>query len=101
MNWQKHLIFSAALLAAVGASPVRAQTSFQSYHCADGTQFIAGFFQYDARAHLQIDGRAVTLAKRLALSGSRYSGSGVTLRITRSGTTVKRARRPATACQLI
>ena len=46
-----------------------AQTTFQNYHCADGTQFIAGFFQYNSRAHLQLDGKAVTLIKRLALSG--------------------------------
>jgi membrane-bound inhibitor of C-type lysozyme len=101
MSWRTHLISGTALLAAMGPWPARAQTTFQSYHCADGTQFIVGFFQYDARAHLQIDGRAVTLAKRLALSGSRYSGGGVTLRIARTGTTVKRARRPATACELI
>jgi len=37
--------------------------------------------------------------KRLALSGSRYSGGGVTLRTTKSGATLKLAKRPATACQ--
>ena len=74
--------------------------SFQSYRCADGTQFIVGFFEYDQRAHLQIDGRAVTLAKRVALSGSRYSGGGVTLKITKAGTTVKHAKRPVTGCEL-
>ena len=74
--------------------------SFQNYRCADGTQFIVGFFQYDSRAHLQLDGKAVTLAKRLALSGSRYSGSGVTLRITKAGvTTLKHAKRPVTTCE--
>jgi hypothetical protein len=49
---------------------------------------------------MQIDGRPVTLARRLALSGSRYSGGGVTLKITKAGTTVKRARRPVLACEL-
>ena len=44
------------LVAAVVASPALAQT-FQNYRCADGTQFIVGFFEYDKRAHLQIDGR--------------------------------------------
>ena len=58
------------------------------------------FFEYDPRAHLQIDGKAVTLAKRFALSGSRYSGGGVTLKITKAGTTVKHARRSVTACEL-
>jgi membrane-bound inhibitor of C-type lysozyme len=90
-------IFAAA--AAMGSSPASAQT-FQNYHCADGTQFIVGFYQYDKRAHMQVDGRAVTLARRLSLSGSRYSGDGITFRITRTGTTLRHARRPTTACEL-
>jgi membrane-bound inhibitor of C-type lysozyme len=104
MNWCKAItIFGAATLAlglATGSSPAFAQT-FQSYRCADGSQFIVGFFRSDKRAHLQIDGKAVTLGKRLALSGSRYSGGGVTLKITRAGTTVKHGKRPATTCELI
>jgi membrane-bound inhibitor of C-type lysozyme len=104
MNWRKSVIAGAALFvagAAAGSSAASAQTTFQNYRCADGTQFIVGFFQYDSRAHLQLDGKAVTLAKRLALSGSRYSGSGVTLKIPRAGaTTLKLAKRPVTACEL-
>jgi hypothetical protein len=42
----------------------------------------------------------VTLARRLALTGSRYSGGGVTLKITGAGTTIRHAKRPATACEL-
>jgi membrane-bound inhibitor of C-type lysozyme len=84
---------------AVVSSPALAQT-FRSYHCADGTQFLVGFFQNDSRAFLQIDGRAVTLPRRLTLSGSRYSGGGVTLKITKIGTTVRHAKRPTTACEL-
>ena len=103
MNWRKHsnLAIPGAilLLAAAGSSPAMAQT-FQNYRCADGAQFIVGFFEYDRRAHLQIDGKAVTLTRRFALSGARYSGSGVTLKITKTGTTVKRARRLLTACEL-
>ena len=103
MNRHKNLtVFGVALLVAgiaTTASPAFAQT-FRSYSCADGSQFIVGFFEYDQRAHMQIDGRAVTLGKRLALSGSRYSGSGVTLKITRAGTTVKHAKRATTACEL-
>jgi hypothetical protein len=34
------------------------------------------------------------------LSGSRYSGGGVTLKITKAGTTVNHAKRPVTACEL-
>jgi membrane-bound inhibitor of C-type lysozyme len=100
MNRRKHSIFGATILvAAAGASPTMAQT-FQNYRCGDGTQFIVGFFEYDNRAHLQIDGKAVTLARRFGLSGARYSGGGVTLKITRTGTTVKHVRRPVTACEL-
>ena len=100
---RKAVIFGAACVVAVfatGAPPASAQTSFQNYRCADGSQFIVGFFAYDKRAHIQIDGKAVTLAKRLALSGQRYSGGGVTLKITKAGTTLKHAKRPATACEL-
>jgi membrane-bound inhibitor of C-type lysozyme len=103
MNRHNNLVILGAALfvaaVAATASPASAQT-FRSYRCADGSQFIVGFFEYDQRAHMQIDGRAVTLGKRLALSGSRYSGGGVTLKITKTGTTVKHAKRPTTACEL-
>ncbi len=102
MNQRKRSIFGATLMiAAVGASPGALAQTFQTYGCADGTQFIVGFFEYDKRAHLQIDGKAVTLARRFALSGARYSGGGVTLKITKTGATVKHARRPVTACEPI
>ena len=103
MNRRRTIVFGAALwvaAAVAGASPAFAQTSFQNYRCADGSQFIVGFFEYDKRAHLQIDGKAVTLAKRLVLSGSRYSGGGVTLTITRAGATLRHAKRPVTACEI-
>ena len=102
MNGYKTAIFGAAFVAGVvtGSSSALAQT-FENYHCADGTRFIVGFFKYDSRAHLQIDGRAVTLAKRLALSGSRYSGDGVMLAITKAGITLRHAKRPVTACELM
>jgi membrane-bound inhibitor of C-type lysozyme len=104
MNCGKITVFGTALFAVslTGMpSSALAQASFQNYRCADGTQFIAGFFQYDPRAHLQLDGKAVTLPKRVALSGSRYSGKGVTLRITKAGlTTLKHAKRPVTTCEL-
>jgi membrane-bound inhibitor of C-type lysozyme len=100
MNGYKTAIVGAAFfVAGILAGPASAQT-FESYHCADGTRFLVGFFKYDSRAHLQIDGKAVTLRRRLALSGSRYSGGGVTLVIRKTGTTVRHARRPVTACEL-
>ena len=102
MKRHKNIIFGMALFIAgvAGASSSGLAQSFQSYRCADGTQFIVGFFEYDRRAHLQIDGKAVTLAGRFGLSGAHYSGGGVTLKITKAGTTVKHARRPVTACEL-
>src|SRR5438093_13747206 len=100
MNWCKAIIsFGAATLAAglaSASSPAFAQT-FQNYRCADGSQFIVGFFRSDRRAHLQIDGKAVTLGKRFALSGSRYSGGGVTLKITRAGPRSRHASGPPPA----
>ena len=103
MNCRGITIFGAALAVAAAAgapSPALAQLQFRNYRCADGTQFMAGFFQYDPRAHLQLDGKAVTLPKRVALSGSRYQAKGVTLRITKAGVvSIKHAKRPFTTCE--
>lgn len=103
MNRCRNMIFGAALccvMMAAASSAAFAQSSFRNYRCADGAQFIVGFFQYDSRAHLQLDGKALTLPKRVALSGSRYQGKGVTLSITKSGvTTLKHAKRPVTTCE--
>ena len=93
------ILGAAALAAGLASASSAAFAQFQNYRCADGSQFVVGFFPYDRRAHLQIDGKAVTLGKRVALSGSRYSGGGVTLKITKAGTTVKHGKRPATACE--
>ena len=94
----------AALLAAsvaFAASPASAQTTtWQNYRCGDGTEFVVGFFGYDKRAHMQVDGKAVTLQKRVWLTGARYSGGGVTLTVKKSGTTLKVGKQPATTCQL-
>ena len=102
MNGRAITKFAAALLitAFAGASMAQAQTTFKTYRCVDGTEFIVGFFQYDKRAHMQVDGKAVTLLKRLALTGARYSGGGVTLRTQKSGTTLKVGKRKVTACEL-
>jgi hypothetical protein len=102
MNRCKTIIFGATVCVAMvvaGGSAVSAQTTFQSYHCADGTRFIAAFYPYDSRAHLQINGREATLAKSLIWPVTRYSGDGVVLRMTKAGITLKYARRPTTACQ--
>jgi membrane-bound inhibitor of C-type lysozyme len=92
--------FGAALSLAVLAITSAPAQTFQSYRCADGSRLIIGFFGYDRRAFMQIDGRAVTLNRGFALSGSRYSGAGITLAVTSAGTRVKHAGRAATACEL-
>ena len=79
MNRWRNTIFGAGLcvmMMAAAPSAALAQSSFRNYRCADGAQFIVGFFQYDKRAHLQLDGKALTLPRRVALSGSRYQGNG-------------------------
>jgi membrane-bound inhibitor of C-type lysozyme len=91
-------ILGALFSTAVTASPAAAET-FQTYICSDSTQFVAAFYPYDAkRAHLQVGGKAVALARRVALSGQRYSGGGVTLTMGKAGTTLKVGKRPVTAC---
>jgi membrane-bound inhibitor of C-type lysozyme len=102
MNQRKTIVVIGAALwvAATGLSPALAQTTWRNYSCGDGSQFIVGFFQYDKRAHMQIDGKAVTLDKRLWLSGSRYSGRGVTLTINKAGARLKHGKRPVTACEI-
>jgi membrane-bound inhibitor of C-type lysozyme len=91
------IVGAATVALAMAASPAAAQT-FKTYACADGTQFIVGFFQYDKRAHLQIDGKAVALAKRISLAGSRYSGGGIVLNVGKTGAAIKHGKRPASAC---
>ena len=103
MGRHKAILLGIIMLSA-GISGVRqadAQT-FRTYHCADGTQFIVGIYDEDKRAFLQIDGEPVTLAKRLTVSGTRYSGAGITLTIGKTGmTTVRHLRRPVTTCTVI
>ncbi|TYL82401.1 lysozyme inhibitor [Bradyrhizobium rifense] len=103
MGRHKAILLRITMLAAgiSGARQADAQT-FRNYRCADGTQFIVAFYDGDKRAFLQIDGEPATLAKRLAISGARYSGAWVTLRIGKTGaTTVKHLMRPVTACTVI
>jgi membrane-bound inhibitor of C-type lysozyme len=88
-------IFGAAGLL-IGQSPVFAQT-FRTYNCYDGSQFILAFFEGDKRAHLQLDGRAITLPKRIALSGSRYTKGEISLRTTKTAITLKRGKQ-STEC---
>ena len=103
MGRHKAIVLAITMLSGgiFGVRQADAQTC-RTYRCADGTRFIVGFYDHDTRAFLQIDGEPVTLEKRLALSGTRYSGAGITLRIGKTGaTTVKHLKRPVTACAVI
>ena len=102
MNFCRNTFHGALLAASLvfGDSSASAQTTmWQTYRCADGTEFIVGFFQYDKRAHMQVDGKALTLQKRVSLTGSRYSGGGATLHVTKSGATFKIGKQAVTSCQ--
>src|SRR5271165_6788333 len=67
---------------AVGVAPAVAQdAAFHTFRCDDGTDLVVVFFKGSSGAHVQLDGKAMTLPRRLSLFGSRYSAGGVTLRI--------------------
>ena len=83
------VVFGTAII--FGGLPAAAQT-FSTYRCQDGSEFVAAFYREDTRAHLQLDGKAVALPKRVSLSGSRYAKGGVTLRITKTATTLRRGK---------
>ena len=102
MRWYRAAIGGAAVFAigAVAQPSIAPAQTFDTFRCADGTQFILAFYPRDKRAYLQIDGRAVILTKRLTLAGRRYSGGGVSLTFTASGALLRHARRQATACEL-
>jgi membrane-bound inhibitor of C-type lysozyme len=80
----------------IGQSPAVAQT-FLTYSCLDGSEFVAAFLAGDRSAHLHLDGKAMTLPRRLSLSGTRYAKGDVTLRIAKSVTTLTRGKR-STEC---
>jgi membrane-bound inhibitor of C-type lysozyme len=71
--------------------------TFRTFHCRDGTEFVAAFYEGANSVNVQLDGKAMTLRRRLSLSGTRYSASGVTLRIKANATTLTRGRQ-ATDC---
>jgi len=100
MDWRKSIIWAAAVSAGTLAClPASSAQTFQKYHCADGTDFIVGLYAHDPNAYIQVDGRGITLNRRLALSGQRYAGDGVTLRVSKAGATTIRHAGRTTACQ--
>jgi membrane-bound inhibitor of C-type lysozyme len=82
---------------AVGPAPALAQT-FSTYQCRDGSEFVLALYEGDRAAHLQLDGRALALPKRLSVNGTRYSKGDVTLRITKAGATTLTRGKKSTQC---
>jgi membrane-bound inhibitor of C-type lysozyme len=76
---------------AIGSAPAAAQT-FTTYDCRDGARFVVAFYPGDETAHVQLDGKTVALTKRTAVVGSRYAKGDITLRMTKTGTTLKRGK---------
>ena len=95
--------FGRALVAGIAGTVALANAAVADdialYQCADGSQFALAFYEADTHAHLQLNGKALTLPKRLSLSGARYSASGVTLKIDKGITTLKHPREPVTTCK--
>ena len=83
-------LFSAAAIA-ISQLSAFGQT-FLTYHCRDGSEFVVAFYEGDKRAHLQLDGKAVALQRRMSFAGSRYAKGDITLRITKTATTLKRGK---------
>ena len=73
------------------ASKTNRTSKVQQYHV------LLALFEGDKRAHLQLDGRAVTLPKRISLSGPRYAKGDISLKITKTGITLKRGKQ-STEC---
>lgn len=83
------ILITAAVLA--GMTTARAQTVF-SYRCRDGTRFAAMFYAGVRVAYLRLDGKALTLPRRVSAAGARYSRNGVTLRVRGRAATLTRGR---------
>jgi membrane-bound inhibitor of C-type lysozyme len=71
-----------------GVTSAAAQT-FLTFHCGDGTEFVAALYQ-GSRAYVQLDGKSMNLPRRISLSGARYSAGDITLRIKGNSATLTR-----------
>jgi membrane-bound inhibitor of C-type lysozyme len=98
MNRAFHvLLVCLFLLAFIDGTPQAATQPFLTFHCNDGSEFVVAFYEGHPSAHVQLDGKALTLPRRLALFGPRYSAGGITLRIRGTAATLSRGRR-STEC---
>ena len=80
----------------VASTPSHAQP-FVTYQCRDGTELVAYFAPGSRTAYLKLDGRNMTLSRRIALSGRRYVARGITFRANGRTATLNRGRQ-STQC---
>ena len=88
-----HFIAVAVAAAALPWQTAALAQQFSTYQCRDGAQFVVAFYPGDKAAHVQLDGKAVRLTKRVAAIGTRYAKGDVTLRIMKTTTTLQRGKR--------
>ena len=83
----------------VDVAPAAAQglATFRTFRCDDSTDFVVTLYRGENRALVKLDGKTMTLPRRLSLSGARYSAGGITLRIKENAATLSRGRK-ATEC---
>jgi membrane-bound inhibitor of C-type lysozyme len=72
------ITMAAALAGAAIASLARGQ-DFQTFHCADGTEFVTAFYAGTRSAYVQLDGKALTLPRRISVTRPRYAAGNITL----------------------
>jgi membrane-bound inhibitor of C-type lysozyme len=97
MNRAFHALLLCLIPVALADGTLAAPLTFLAFHCDDGTEFVASFYEAGRRAQVQLDGKALTLPRRLALFGPRYSAGGITLRMKGMAATLSRGRR-STEC---
>jgi membrane-bound inhibitor of C-type lysozyme len=90
-----YFIATAIAAAAVSWQTAALAQTISTYQCRDGAQFVVAFYPGDKAAHVQLDGKAVRLTKRVAAIGTRYAKGDITLRIMKTTTTLQRGKRMA------
>lgn len=91
--------FVFAVLMLGGLSFPASAQKFFNYTCADGSQLAAAFVPQSKSAHLQLDGKSMTLPQRISASGARYKKSGVTFWIKGNEAQLKRPKKKWTTCK--
>jgi membrane-bound inhibitor of C-type lysozyme len=90
------MLLAGAAVIVTSQAPAIAQTLL-TYSCLDGSEFVVAVFTGERSAHLQLDGKAILLPRRVSLFGTRYAKGDIALSITKTATTLKRGKR-STEC---